>query len=63
MFIELITCKGEKITLNTSNIVLITPERKGTLIVDVNGMDWLVVEPYENLKGAFQTSKLRCDYV
>ena len=54
MFIELVTYKGEKITFNTANIVIITPDRKGSVIVDVNGMDWIVVEPYESLKRALQ---------
>lgn len=51
MFIELITNKGEKMTFNTQNIVLVAPDRKGTVLVDVNGMDWLVSESYESLKG------------
>ena len=54
MFIELITNKGEKLTFNTQNIVLIAPDRKGTVIVDVNGMDWIVSESYESLKGVLQ---------
>ena len=55
MFIELITNKGEKMTFNTQNIVLVAPDRKGTLLVDVNGMDWVVSESYESLKGVLQT--------
>ena len=54
MFIEL-TNKGEKLTFNTQNIVLVVPDRKGTLLVDVNGMDWIVSESYESLKGVLQT--------
>ena len=54
MFIELVTYKGEKITFNTAHIVIITPDKKGTVIVDVNGMDWIVLEPYESLKRAIQ---------
>ena len=56
MFIELITNKGEKLTFNTQHIVLVTPDRRGTLIVDINGMDWLVSESYESLKRIFQAS-------
>lgn len=55
MFIELSTPKGEKITFNTVNIVLLVPDKKGTLIVDVNGIDWTVSESYESLKGVLQT--------
>ena len=55
MFIELTTNKGEKMTFNTQNIVLVAPDRKGTLLVDVNGMDWVVSESYESLKGVLQT--------
>ena len=54
MFIELITNKGEKMTFNTQNIVLIAPDRKGTVLVDVNGIDWVVSESYESLKGVLQ---------
>lgn len=55
MFIELIITKGEKMTFNTQNIVLASPHRKGTVLVDVNGMDWVVSESYESLKGVLQT--------
>ena len=55
MFIELTTPKREKITYNTENIVLIAPDRKGTLLVDVNGIDMVVSESYEVLKGVLQT--------
>ena len=55
MFVELITNKGEKVTFNTENIVLVAPDKKGTVLVDVNGMDWVVSESYESLKGVLQT--------
>ena len=55
MFVELITNKGEKMTFNTQNIVLVAPDKKGTILVDVNGMDWVVSEPYDVLKGVLQT--------
>ena len=54
MFIELKTVKGEEIVFNTDNIVFITPDRKGSVVVDVNGMDWIVTAPYVNLRGIFQ---------
>ena len=50
MFIELTTTKGEKITLNIQNIVLIAPDKKGTILVDVNGLDWQLSDSYESLK-------------
>ena len=50
MFIELTTTKGEKITLNTQNIVLIAPDKRGTILVDVNGLDWQLSDSYESLK-------------
>ena len=53
MFIELVTTKGEKIMFNAANIVLIAPDKKGTVLVDVNGIDWLVAEDYEILKMRF----------
>lgn len=55
MFIELTTTKGEKITFNTANIVLVTKDKKGSFLVDVNGMDFVVSESYESLKGVLQT--------
>ena len=55
MFIEFTTTKGEKMTFNTANIVLLAPDRKGTVFVDVNGIDWTVSESYESLKGVLQT--------
>lgn len=41
-------------TFNTQNIVLVAPDRKGSVLVDVNGMDWVVSESYESLKGVLQ---------
>ena len=55
MFIELIINKGEKMTFNTENIVLVAPDKKGSVLVDVNGIDWVVSESYESLKGVLQT--------
>ena len=55
MFIELTTTKGEKVTFNTANIVFLASNKNKTLIVDVNGIDWLVAESYESLKGVCQT--------
>lgn len=55
MFIELTTHKGEKLTFNTANIVLLAPDKKGAILVDVNGIDWVVSETYEALKGVLQT--------
>lgn len=55
MFIELTTTKGEKITFNTANIVLVTKDKKGSFLVDVNGMDFVVSESYEVLKGLLLT--------
>ena len=57
MFIELITVKGEKLTLNTQHIVLVAPSRKGTVLVDVNGIDWEVSEGYESLKEKLECSE------
>lgn len=51
MYIELTTPRGEKVTVNASKIVMLTPVKNGTLIVDDNGLDLRVVEPYEELKG------------
>ena len=55
MFIELTTIKGEKLTFNTQNIVLVAPDRKGTFLVDVNGIDFVMSESYERVKGVLQT--------
>ena len=58
MFIELTTTKGERMTFNTANIVLLAPDRKGAVLVDVNGIDWVVSESYESLKGVLQTFEI-----
>ena len=58
MFIELNTIKGEIMTVNTQNIVIVTPDKKGTVLVDVNGMDWVVSESYESLRGVLKTFTL-----
>jgi hypothetical protein len=55
MFIELTTTKGEKLTFNTQNIVLVAPDKKGTFLVDVNGMDFILSDSYESLRGVLQT--------
>ena len=55
MFIELTTTKCEKMTFNTANIVLLAPDKKGAILVDVNGIDWVVSETYDVLKGVLQT--------
>lgn len=55
MFIELTTTKGEKISFNTANIVFITPDKKGTFLVDTNCIDWIVLESYESLKELLPT--------
>ena len=55
MFIELTTTRGEKITFNTANIVLVTYDKKGTFLVDVNGMDFVLSESYESVKFVLQT--------
>ena len=43
------------IELTTQNIVLVSPDKKGTVLVDVNGMDFILSESYESLKGVLQT--------
>ena len=58
MFIELTTNKGERITFNTDNIVLFTSDRKGSILVDVNGIDWIVSETYETLKGILNSPEV-----
>ena len=56
MFIELTTAsKQEKVTFNTDNIVLLSYDKKGTYLVDVNGIDWTVLESYKDLKSVVQT--------
>ena len=55
MFIELTSNRGEKLTFNTDNIILLAPDKKGTLLVDINGINMVVSESYESLKGVLQT--------
>ena len=62
MFIELLTTKGEQITFKSANIVLFAPAKKSTLIVDVNGMDFYVLQPYECLKAMFEAKDYDSSY-
>ena len=55
MFVEFVTNKGEYITFNTQNIVMISPYKKGTLVVDVNGIDWILSEDYNTVKALLHT--------
>lgn len=50
MFIELTTIRGEKVTFNIDNIVILSPDKKGTMIVDSNSIDFTVIEDYESIK-------------
>ena len=63
MFIELLTTKGELITFNSANIVLFAPGKKSTLIVDVNGMDFYVLQSYETVKTMLGAKDYDSSYV
>ena len=63
MFIELLTNKGELITFNSANIVLFAPAKKSTLIVDVNGMDFYVLQSYETVKAMLGAKDYDSSYV
>ena len=59
MFIELTTIdSNEKVLFNTANIVLFNPLKRGTFLVDVNGVDYTVLESYEVLKSVLPTYNL-----
>ena len=59
MFIELTTIdSNETVLFNTANIVLFNPLKRGTFLVDVNGVDYTVLESYEVLKSVLPTYNL-----
>ena len=58
MFVEFITNKGEYIVFNTQNIVMCSPYKKGTLVVDVNGIDWILTEDFNTVKALLNTINL-----
>ena len=49
MFFEFITTKNEPVSININKILYITPYKKGSLIVDVEGMDYYSNEEYTAL--------------
>ena len=49
MFVEIITRSNEKVSINISNIISITPYRKGCIIFDVAGVDYSTKETYESV--------------
>ena len=47
MFIDAVTNRGEFLFLNIAHILLVASDRKGTVIVDVNGIDYHLNESYD----------------
>lgn len=52
MFVEFITKKGEKFSLNVFKILYYTPNKggTGTIIFDSDGLDYEVTMLYDNVK-------------
>lgn len=50
MFYAFTTVKGEKFTLNTRCIEYFTETKKGTLIVCQSGMEYEVIDTYDEIQ-------------
>ena len=48
MFIEFVTRKNEKVTINISMILFITPYKNGTMVIDCEGNDYESSEKYDS---------------
>lgn len=48
MFFEFVTRKNEKVTINVSMILFITPYKNGTMLIDCEGNDYESNETYES---------------
>ncbi len=55
MFIELLTIKQEKISVNVNRIEYFTSTKKGTLVVFTDGLDVEVDYSYDNFKHILST--------
>lgn len=55
MFIELLTIKQEKISVNVNRIEYFTSTKKGTLVVFTDGLDVEVDYSYDSFKRMFST--------
>ena len=57
MFIEIETTKNEKVFLNVHQILYVTKDKKHTIILDINGVDYYTKEPYESIIARLQQLK------
>ena len=59
MFIQVTTKKGEKILMNVNNVVFVSPAKNGSVIIDVSGMDYSVIDTYESVVSRLDVNQ--CD--
>lgn len=57
MFIEFETTAKEKVLLNVNQILYVTKDKKSTIVLDINGVDYRVSEDYESLIARLQQLK------
>lgn len=55
MFIEIRTKRNELVMININQILFFTPNKNGTLIVDIIGNEYSIEEPYSDFKHRFNT--------
>ena len=49
MFLEIKTTRNETVLLNVKHILYLTEDKEHTIIVDINGCDYLTNERLDNL--------------
>ncbi len=49
MFIEVETTRNEPVLLNISQILYVTKAKKNTILVDINGCDYVLKDTYESI--------------
>ena len=49
MFFEIKTTRNERVLLNVNHILYITEDKKYTIVVDINGCDYLTHESLDDL--------------
>ncbi len=51
MFFEIKTTRNERVLLNVNHILYVTEDKKYTIVVDINGCDYLTHESLDSISG------------
>ena len=49
MFIEIVTRRDENVSINISHILFVTSDKKGAVVFDVTGNDYMLKNSYEDV--------------